>query len=320
MNVLVTGATGFIGSWVANALVAAGHRVRVSVRPTSDTRWLEGVDVEHFTADLGPNGNAAALVENMDAVVHGAGVTRAPNRETFLRVNADGTRVLAEAAAGSGVGLFVLLSSMAARGPDQAQAPGDAPVSWYGLSKLQAERAVRVTAAASGLSGIALRLGGVYGPRDTDLLPLFQSAARGFLPLPPAHLEVQPIHVHDVVESVLAALERDPGFGPWMVAQQRTYEWDEMGRALCEALDRRVVSIHVPRAVFLGVAHLSEAWASLRREAPRLDLRRAEDLAVFSYTGDVRGAMEALDWTPSVELQAGLRDTAAWYRDRKWIP
>lgn len=320
MKILITGATGFIGSHLVEALTVAGHAIRVVVRQTSDTRWIDHLDVDRVVGDLRDRHRLPELVQDMDAVVHGGGVTRAKDRDTFMAVNAEGSALLAQAAAAAGVQRYVLLSSLAARGPDQAQAPGDAPVSWYGLSKLQAERNTRAAARGSDMDVVALRLGGVYGPRDTDLLPLFQSAARGFLPLPPARLHAQPVHVDDVVQAVLASLESSAGFGPWPVADAGVYDWAEMGRHLKACLDRRVVSMHVPSAIFLTAARLSERWARWRNEAPRLDLRRAEDLCMFSYTTELDTTLAALPWSPTVALPEGLAGTLAWYRQQGWVP
>ena len=318
-TILVTGATGFIGSHVAAALSTLGDRVRVHVRPTSDTRWLDALDVEPRQADLATDEGAQALVAGVDAVVHAAGVTRARSRDAFLNVNTGLTERLAEAAARAGVHRFVLLSSLAARGPDQAEAPGDAPVSWYGASKLLAERALRQVADRHRMGAVALRLGGVYGPRDTDLLPLFQAASWGILPLPPRGLEAQPVHVTDAVEAVLAALERTAEFGPWTVAGASARPWQDFGGMVGEALGRRVATIHVPRFVYLWTARVSELVAGWRGVPPRLDLRRAEDLASFSYTGDIGATLDALGWRPMMSMRDGLIETAAWYRGQGWL-
>ena len=320
VNILLTGATGFIGSHVAGALVASGHRVAAHVRPTSDTRWLDDLDIELRSADLAAAGGAPSLLDGIDAIVHAAGATRAADRRGFLTVNRDMATALAEAAARAGVRRFVLLSSLAARGPDQAEAPGDAPVSWYGASKLFAERDLEEIAGRSDMRAIALRLGGVYGPRDTDLLPLFQAAARGFLPLPPRGLHAQPVYVGDAVAAVLAALDADVPFGPWTIPGAARHPWSELGELVSAALGRRVATFHVPRSVFLTAARASERIARLRREAPRLDLRRAEDLACFSYTDDPGPAGAALGWRPEVSAREGLAATAGWYRRQGWLP
>ena len=320
MRILVTGATGFVGSHIAEALVRRGHHVRVSLRKTSDLRWIDGLDVERVVADLAEAADLKRLVDGTRAVVHGAGITRARRPGEFMAVNADVTRALARAARDAGCERFILLSSLAARGPDQAMAEGDAPVSWYGLSKLTAERHLDEVHRSGGLHGVALRLGGVYGPRDTDLLTLFQSASYGLLPLPPRGLRAQPIHVDDAVTAVQAALEDRVSCGPWPVSHPDTYAWEELGHLVAEALGRRVLRFHLPRAAFLTAARLAERWSEWREVAPVLDLRRAEDLASFSYTVDVARTIDALGWTPRVAAPEGLEATARWYRDQGWIP
>lgn len=318
MNVLITGATGFIGSHVAEALVAEGHDVRVLVRASSDTRWLDALDVQRRTA--GSNGELASAVEGVDAVVHAAGVTRGRDRGDFLAGNAELTARVVDACERRGGVRFVLVSSLAARGPDQAHAPGDSPVSWYGASKLLAERALLDATERGAVAGIVLRLGGVYGPRDTDLLPLFRAASWGVLPLPPRGLQAQPVHVADATSAISAALRASAGFGPWPVSHPEVHPWASLGRKVAASLGRSVLPLHVPRPVFLAVARASEAVAAWRRSAPRLDLRRAEDLAQFSYTTEVEPTMAALGWRPMWPAEAGLRDTAAWYRANGWLP
>ncbi|MEW6637145.1 MAG: NAD(P)-dependent oxidoreductase, partial [Actinomycetota bacterium] len=170
-RVLVTGATGFVGSHIAEALVGAGYRVRCGVRKAA--RWASGLDAELVPLDLSRPGDLPRAVRGADVVIHAGGITRARHEEGYRRINAEGTRVLAEAASAAGVRRFVLISSLAARGPDGAAGPA----SPYGLSKLEAEEIVR--SFEGRMEVCALRPAAVYGPRDTDLLPLFRTASRG---------------------------------------------------------------------------------------------------------------------------------------------
>ena len=143
-HVLLTGATGFLGSHIAEGLCASGATVRCTVRKTSNLRWLKALSVETVQLDLGrPATELDSALAGVSVVVHSAGLTRAPNEETFQRVNAEATGRLARAAVRNGVTRFVLISSLAARGPDSAvaappagPAAPDSPVSAYGRSKL----------------------------------------------------------------------------------------------------------------------------------------------------------------------------------------
>ncbi|MCK5482323.1 MAG: NAD(P)H-binding protein, partial [Gemmatimonadetes bacterium] len=118
-TILLTGATGFLGSHVADALVAEGWTVRCTVRKTSNPRWIESLPVERVTADVRSAEALAVALDGIDVVVHSAGLTRAKSDADYQRVNAEGTQALALGAVDAGVRRFVLVSSLAARGPDR---------------------------------------------------------------------------------------------------------------------------------------------------------------------------------------------------------
>lgn len=309
---LVTGATGFVGSHAAEALAAAGHELRCTVRASSDLRWIRELQVETVRADLRNATDLEGVLEEVDRVVHLAGVTRASRPELFREVNVEGTVRLAEAAARAGVQRFVFVSSLAARGPDGA----DGPVSAYGASKLEAER--RLAEREGEMEVVVLRPGGVYGPRDVDLLPLFRMASRGWLVVPAGGRRLQPVYATDVAAAVREAAERG-GFGPHALAGEGLHAWDEVTAALEAAVGRRVRAVPLPGAVLVAAGAAAEAVARLTGTAPELDRRRARDLARHRWTCDPEPAREALGWRPEVGLWEGLSLTATWYRRAGWI-
>lgn len=316
-SLLLTGATGFVGSHVADRLADGEARVRCTVRSSSDLRWLEGLPVEITRADLGEPEALEEALEGIETVVHAAGVTRATRPEAYDRVNLAGTVRLARAAAARGVERFVFISSLAARGPDGAAGPRSA----YGRSKRKAED--HLAAATPGEvppEVVVLRPGGVYGPRDTDLLPLFRIARKGWLPVPTRSSPLQPIYAADVAEAVRAAALREaPPFGPWPLVGQRSHGWSDVGDALSSALDRQVRTVPLPSSLLVAAGTVSELAGRLLGSAPTLDRRRAVDLARHGWTADPSPSREALDWRPAVSLPEGLARTAAWYRRRGWL-
>ncbi len=316
--VVVTGATGFVGSHVADLLCREGFRVRCTVRPTSDLRWLEGLPVELQEIDLvSPDSLERALAGATD-VVHAAGLTRARDESDYFAVNAEGTDRVAEAALRSEVRRFVLVSSLAARGPDGSVGP----VSPYGASKREAERRLAAVADRSGgrLAVRVLRPGGVYGPRDSDLLPLFRCAALGFVPAPTGTGRLQPVHARDVARAVLGALTGpDAGPGPFALGGPDVHDWGYVADALGAAVGRPVRALRLPRALFLAAGAASELAAAALRRAPELDRRRARDLTQLSWTCDLETAARGLGWRPAVDLRAGLAETAQWYREVGWL-
>lgn len=311
---LLTGATGFVGSHVAEACREEGHRLRCTVRATSDTRWIEGLGVETVEVDLADPGRLDEVMEGVRTVVHVAGVTVAADRATFARVNVEGTRSLALAARRSEVRRFVYMSSLAARGPDGAEGP----VSPYGASKRDAEACLRD--AAGEMEVVVLRPGGVYGPRDADLLSLFRLADRGWLPAPRGGAPLQPVYAADVADAAVRAAGREaPGFGPYPLAERDRYGWEEVAEGMEAALGRPVRLVEVPGAVFLAAGAAGELVGRALGRTPELDRRQARDLARHSWTCDPSATERELGWRAGVELPEGLRRTASWYRGQGWL-
>jgi nucleoside-diphosphate-sugar epimerase len=312
--VLVTGATGFVGSHVAEAFVRAGYQVRVGARASSDRRWISGLDAERVSLDLNgrPKGFLRAL-QGVDIVVHAAGITRVRRPEDYHAVNAEGTGRLAEAAVRAGVRRLVLISSLAARGPDASGRPESA----YGRSKLEAEE--RLLALGDRIEGVILRPAAVYGPRDTDLLPLFKMARVGWLPVPSGGQPLQPVYAEDVARAALAAAREPAGFGPFSVAESRRYAWTDVVVALGRVFGHGVRAVRLPAPAFVLAGRATE-WAARPFSAvPLFDERRARDVALNAWTCDVSGTERALGWRAEVPLSEGLERTARWYAKAGWL-
>jgi nucleoside-diphosphate-sugar epimerase len=316
-RVLLTGATGFVGSHIAGAFVEAGYEVLCGVRASSDMRWISDLPIERVSLDL--KGGAEGLpraVENADLVVHAAGITRARRVEDYHSVNAEGTRRLAVAAFEAGVRRFVLISSLAARGPDDPT-KDDHPESAYGRSKLEAEAYLR--SLGGRMEAVVLRPAAVYGPRDTDLLPLFKMAIRGWLPVPSGANLLQPVYATDVARAALAAVREPLGFGPFPVAENRLYTWKEVIAGLEKALGRTVRTVRLPAAAFTLAGRAAE-WAARPFSAvPVFDERRGRDLAVHTWTCDISATERALGWRAEVALSEGLERSARWYGQAGWL-
>lgn len=313
MRVLLTGASGFVGSHLAEALLRAGHDLRVSARDSSRLDALQGLAFETVRLDLNDPREADAACRDAEAVVHAAGVTRARAAGTFFRVNTEGTLALARAALRQGARRFVFVSSLEARGPDQLGRP-DSP---YGESKRAAEEGLRALGGA--LECVVLRPAGVYGPRDKDLLPLFKLARLGVLPKAASGHPLQPVFVTDVAQAVLRALEQPAGFGPFALAEAHSYRWNEVRTFMCHAVGRPVRLLTLPDELYLGAGWLLERLAGLTRQTPLLDARRGRSLSIYSYTCDPGPAAAQLGWQAQVPLPEGLIRSAEWYQQHGWL-
>jgi dihydroflavonol-4-reductase len=318
-QVLLTGGTGFLGSHVAELLSERGYSVRATVRKSSDTRWIEHLPLDLVEVDLSDPSDLGAALSGVGSVVHVGGLTRASDPSIFHRVNAEGTGHLAVAAARAGVERFVYVSSLAARGPDGASGP----TSEYGRSKLGGELRLAELAAAGEAPSIIriLRPGGIYGPRDSDLLSIFRMARRGLVVVPASDVRLQPVHVRDVTTSVLCALEttssEDPG--PLPVMGSEILGWTDVARAIGDAQERGARVMRLPGSAFMAFGLAGEFAARFSSGPPIFDRRRAADLTRVTWTADTTATERALGWAAGTSLAEGMAETTAWYIEQGWI-
>ena len=168
----------------------------------------------------------------------------------------------------------------------------------------------------------ALNPGGpaaVYGPRDTDLLPLFRLARAGWLPVPSGAAPLQPVYAEDVARAVLAAAREPAGFGPFPVAENRRYGWPDAVAGLRKVFRRPVRAVRLPAAAFVLAGRAAERSARTFSAVPHFDERRARDLALNAWTCDVSETEKALGWRARIPLVEGLERTATWYGQAGWL-
>jgi nucleoside-diphosphate-sugar epimerase len=213
--IAITGGTGFIGSHLVDSLCAAGLEPRVLVRNRAAPRWIAGAPVEWIEGSLQAPESLRRLVEGVGTVLHLAGVVRAGRERDFDAGNRQGTANLVGAIGEAAAPVrLVYLSSLAAAGPSPEPAGvgpevAPAPISWYGRSKLAAEREVREAVIECDWS--IVRPPAVYGPRDTDVFEFFRMAARGFVAIPGGERWLTVAWVGDIVRAVLAGAVCNPG-------------------------------------------------------------------------------------------------------------
>ncbi len=325
--VLVTGANGFVGSHLVEALLQAGYRVRCMVRRTSDLSYIRALPVEWAYADVGQGDGLLEACQGIQAVCHCAALTRAPNAETFFRVNTRGSDDVARAALEASPDLrrFVFLSSQAAAGPspaagdhvDESRPPQ--PITWYGESKLAAEQALR---ALPGLPLTILRAAPVFGPRDRDFWTYFDLVHRHLnLQLGSEDRALSLIYVRDLVSLILRALEADEA-----EAEGQTYfgcAWSlthaDFSRAIAAALGSRTLQVRLPLAVLAPMAAWSRVQIRLTGRPPLLNDQRVRDLRAPYWLCSGEKAARELGFSPQWDLATAMQETADWYREQGWL-
>ncbi len=325
-QVLVTGANGFVGSHLVEALLAAGYRVRCLVRRTSDLTFIRDLPVEWAYGDVARGEGLEAACDGVDAVCHFAGATKARDRETYFRVNAEGTRHLLAACerAAPQMRRFIYASSIAAAGPSPDNHPIDEsfppqPLTHYGRSKLQGEQFCHEY--ANRLPVVILRPSAVYGPRERDIYFYFQMVNRGVKLLPGSGgPRLSFIFVHDLVSLVLRVLEDDRAVGQtYFVAGGQDCDLQEVSDFVAAALSKRTVRIVLPGWLLPLFAALAGLPARLTGQPALLNDQKLIELRQRYWTCSAEKARRELGFEAQYSLETGVRLTAQWYRENGWL-
>lgn len=324
MKALVTGATGFVGGHLVEALVARGDTVLALARRPSSHAALTARGATPVSGSLEHEGSLTAALSGVEVVYHLAGLTAARDEAEFLAVNEAGTQRLIHAIRDAAPALrrLVHVSSQAALGPSPRGTPlGEEaecrPITSYGRSKLAGERAVR----ASGLPWTVIRPPAVYGPGDREFLRIFQIVRRGIAPVfGSGTQELSLVFVRDLVRVIALAGSQPAASGQILhAAHPEVVLSREVARAAGAAIGRTPLIVPLPAFLAAPIVGLigRAAAATGRRTVVNAD-KMAEFLAP-SWLLAVAKAEQLLGWRAETGVAAGMKETAAWYRDCGWL-
>jgi dihydroflavonol-4-reductase len=326
---LVTGATGFVGSAVARALLARGHRVRALVRAGSDRRNLEGLALELAEGELGDEASLARAAAGCRYVMHVAADYRiwVPNPEAMLRANVEGTRAMMRAAHAAGAERIIHCSSVAALGLMADGSPADeatpvseeAIVGVYKKSKFRAERVVLDMVRDQGLPAVIVNPAAPIGPRDIKPTPTGRMVADAAAGKVPAYIDTGlcVVHVDDVAEGHILALERGRIGERYILGGDNLLLRDLLG-LVARTAGRSPPRIRLPAPLLWPVALACEALARTAGIDPlvtRDHLRMARKRMFFSHAKAAR----ELGFAPR-PAAAAIADAVAWFRAQGMVP
>ncbi len=312
MRILVTGASGFVGTALCRELLARGHTVRAAVRrripPGAVPPQLDQILIPDIAAEF----DRSALADGVGTIVHLAAIAHRsnPNEAEIRRVNCDSAVQLAEAAAGI-VRRFIFLSSVKVHGEDSgsgAYGEDDAldPRDSYARSKLEAERALTETTARNGMELVLIRPPLVYGPEvKANFLRLLGWVDSG-LPLPFASVRNRRslIYVGNLVDAIARCAEHPAARGPFLVSDEETVSTPELVSRIARALERPARLIPVPPALLRAAGMIAGRRDEIRRLIGNLAI-------------DSSRARRLLDWRPPYALEEGLAETARWFKSAR---
>ena len=326
MIAFITGGTGFIGSALADAVLAAGGTVQCLVRSPHALRWLQGLPVQLVHGDLFSETALAKALATATHVFHLAGLTKALTSEAYFRANGVATHALLKICAQHAKSLerFVYVSSIAAAGPSLDGKPvceeeTPHPISIYGRSKLAGETAC--SEFMQRLPVVIVRPPVVYGPRDRDVYEYFKQVNWGLRLRPgftPRYTSL--IHVHDLVRGLIVAAQHQQAVGEkFFLSNAEFYEWSQLGAAIAKAMQRKTVTIPIPLAMTPAVAAVSTVVAKVTRRPALLNFDKVREMRATHWICSGEKARARLGFTTSLSLEEGLRQTVAWYRGQGWL-
>jgi len=347
-RILITGATGFIGGQLAQALAAAGDEVACLARRGSRIDRIRSLGVRVVEGDVTAPESIGPAVAGVDVVYHVAGLTKARSRAEFFAVNEAGAANVLDACRRRATPpVVILVSSLAAAGPATGGRPRveedpPAPVSIYGRSK----RAGELAAIARGgeMPITIIRPPVVLGEGDAASLTLFRMVEKTGIHLVPGWRppRLSVVHVADLVDAIIAAarqgtrlpakysakteldsdgpLPQVDARGFYFVAGDEQPTFADLGRFVGEALGRQHTRvIRFPSPLVWPIVSCAELTARLRGRAPLVSRDKAREALAEDWTCSPAKAIAELGFSPRARLAEYLRQTAAWYRREGWL-
>jgi len=323
MKALVTGASGFVGAAVVRALLGRGARVRAMVRPSSDTRNLDGLDVETALGDLRSGDGLAEALQGCDSLFHVAADYRlwVPDPDVMHAINVEGTGRLLRAAMDTGIRRIVYTSSVSAVGIPADGTPGDEAtqvsiddmIGAYKRSKFAAEQLVMALERDEDCPVVTVNPSTPIGPGDVRPTPtgrVIDDAVHGRMP---AFVDtgLNIVHVDDVATGHLLAYDRGE-IGERYILGGEDLSLEELLRQVAVIVGRRPPTISIPHGFAMGIAHVAEGWARLSGNVPQVtvDAVRMSQKKMFFSSGR---AIRELGYAPRPAADA-IADAVAWFR------
>ena len=331
MKILITGASGFIGSFIVEEALKRGLDTWAAIRKSSSKEWLQDERIRFIELNLS---SKAQLVEqlrgqNFNYVVHAAGVTKCLNKQDFMRINFEGTKNLVEALLETEMPLkrFVFVSSLSIFGAIKEQEPYEEiresdtpqPNTAYGRSKLAAEQFLETL--GTRLPYIILRPTGVYGPREKDYFIMAKSIqqhsdfAVGY-----KRQDITFVYVKDVVQAVFLALEKGEDGRKYFLSDGEVYQSATFSNLIHEALGRPWwIRITAPVWVLRIVTFFGEYIGRMTGKVTALNNDKYNILKQRNWRCDIQPAIKELGYEPKYKLAQGVEETIRWYKEKGWL-
>lgn len=324
-KVLIVGAGGFIGGFIAAESLRRGYETWCGVRESTSRRYLTDSSLHFITLDYD---NPDRLAEQLkghhwDYIVYNLGATKCVNFMDFNRINYNYLRDFVDTLREIDAvpSRMVYMSSLSALGPgdEKGYTPLDgdsipAPNTRYGLSKIKAETYLQ--SLPKEFPWIILRPTGVYGPHEQDYLMMIKTIDAHFDFGVGMHRQMLTfIYVEDLARAIFDALERAPLHRKYIISEPRAYSQKEFRAIVSKALGRKlVIPVRLPLWALSVACKVSEKWGAAKMQAVTLNSDKYNIMAQRNWACDVTPAVRDFGFAPKVDLAEGIRLTVEAYR------
>ena len=328
MKVLITGATGFVGSHLADRLKAKGYEIKCTIRKSSNLQWLEGKGFELVEASLGNKESLVEAVKDVDYIFHVAGLTFAKNDAEFLKGNREGTKNLIEAVYENNPELkrFIFVSSQTVAGPSslyESPVTEDLlpnPLTAYARSKKAAEEVV--LSYKGKIPYTICRAPAVYGPRDTAIFAVFKTVNMGLgtlMGLKEKYISL--IHAYDLADGLIMAAESENAVDEtYFITSKEFYTWDYLIDTIKKTLGKkRIVKIRLPHFLVLTAAGVSQFLGKFSKKPPVFNFEKGVDFIQDYWICSPDKAERDFGFTAKLSAEEGIKNTVEWYKEKKWL-
>lgn len=328
-KILITGASGFIGSFIVEEALARGFEVWAAVRKSSSRQFLKDERIRLIELDLDSEDRLKEKMKDsrFDYVVHTAGVTKCLNKADFQRINTEGTKHLVKALLALGMPLkrFVYLSSLSIMGAIREEQPyteileSDTPQpnTAYGKSKLQAEQWLETQA----IPYIILRPTGVYGPRERDYFMMAKSIkAHTDFAVGYKQQDITFVYVTDVIQAVFLALEKGKTGRKYFLSDGEVYQSSTFSDLIRRELGNPWwIRITAPIWLLRIITFFGEFAGHITGQVTALNNDKYNIMRQRNWRCDIKPALQELGYEPKVKLEEGVRRSIQWYKENKWL-
>ncbi len=324
-SVMLTGATGFIGSHIAEKLVEKGVLTHLLVRRRTDLlNQLEKRGARVHVANPDDLAGLKDSFRDADTIIHCAGTTRGLKRDDYIRGNVTFTEnilsILGEPQR------IVYISSQAVAGPSNSRGPVEEdtlpnPLTHYAESKVIAEDRVRDWGKQNRNNFVIIRPSAVYGPRERGIHTYFKLIKMGIFVLPvDGRNRFSIVHVEDLVEAVLKAAGHSPGGETYFVANDEPCTWEKLGKTIQEALKKtHVLKLPLPRFTQHIGPFFCDLISLISGKPMFMSSQKMIELKQRAWVCSNRKIKRMVGWKPKIPFEKGIELTANWYIKNNWI-